>query len=260
MDSQVQPQLPALSAPVPEPGSVPLRRDTHERYAIARAAMFGRLEAAREAGYPHMTAGNAAKLDRLPSVAARIAYLSRDTVRAVTQLRSKVANKLNVIRDVSMFDFVRMERDPGQVRYLRDKISPASIEKMRKTLEAMGKTEPEIAAAIAALPTPQEIEEMIAALPVLPYLDLTKIAALDPDEQREIMSAVKSVSHTEHGPKFEIHSPLEAIAQLRKMSGLDEAEKHDVTGALTLEALVGASYAKPKQVEPDEVIKQEAAE
>jgi hypothetical protein len=231
MDSQVQPQLPALSATIPEPGSVPLRRDTHERYAIARAAMFGRLEAAREAGYPHMTAGNAAKLDRLPSVAARIAYLSRDTVRAVTQLRSKVAQKLNVIRDVSMFDFVRMEKDPSMVKHYTDTIFD----------------EAKRAAAIAALP-------------VLPYLDLTKIAALDPDEQREIMSAVKSVSHTEHGPKFEIHSPLEAIAQLRKMSGLDEAEKHDVTGALTLEALVGASYAKPKQVEPDEVIKQEAAE
>ena len=148
------------------------------------------------------------------------------------ELRAKVANKLNIIRDVSMFDFVRMEKDPGMVKHCTDTIMD----------------EAKRAAAIAALP-------------VLPYLDLTKIAALDPDEQREILSAVKSVTHTEHGPKFEIHSPLEAIAQLRKMSGLDEAEKHDVTGALTLEALVGASYAKPKQIEQEnDVSKQEAAE
>ena len=259
MDSQLA-LIPDAPRPANQPGSAPLRNTKHERFAVARAAMFGLLESAREAGYEHMTAGNAAKIDRMPLVRERIKFLAGDTAKAVQELRAKVANKLNVIRDVSMFDFVRMERDPGQVRYLRDKISPASIAKIRATLDGMGKSKKEIEAAIAALPTAEEIEAMIAALPVLPYLDLSKIAALDPDEQREIMSAVKSVSHTEHGPKFEIHSPLEAIAQLRKMSGLDEAEKHDVTGALTLEALVGASYAKPKQVEQDDVSKQEAAE
>ena len=43
--------------------------------------------------------------------------------------------------------------------------------------------------------------------------------------------------------RIEIHSPLDAIAQLRKLTGMDEAEKSNVQVGLTLEALVGASYA-----------------
>ena len=147
------------------------------------------------------------------------------------ELRAKVANKLNIIRDVSMFDFVRMEKDPGMVKHCTNTIMD----------------EAKRAAAIAALP-------------VLPYLDLTKIAALDPDEQREILSAVKSVTHTEHGPKFEIHSPLEAIAQLRKMSGLDEPDKSDVsmTAMGMIKVITGIARAPDEPV--GEIIKQEAAE
>lgn len=218
-----------------EPGDAPLRNTKHELFAVARAAMFGLLEAARYAGYDHMTAGNAAKIDRMPLVLARVKFLAGDTIAAVKILRTKVSQKLNVVADVSLRDFIRMERDPGMVKHYTDTIFDE-----------------------------QKRAAAIAALPVLPYLDLTSIATLAPDEQREILSAVKSISYTEHGPKFELHSPLDAIAQLRKMSGLDEVEKHELTGALTLEALVGASYGKPaeepKQIEQNDVSKQEVGE
>lgn len=234
----------------PKPGSAPLRNVKHERFAVARAAMFGFLEAAREAGYESMTAANAAKIDRMPSVRERITFLAGDTAKAVQQLRAKVTTKLNVIRDVSMADFIRMERDPGMVAHLRDRNSPSTIAKLRKTMLALEKSADEIDAAIAALPTDAEIEAAIANLPVLPWPDFTRIATLAPDEQREILSAVKSVAITEQGPRFEIHSPLEAIAQLRKLTGLDAAEKVNVSGGLTLEALVGASYTKPALEKP----------
>src|SRR5882757_2676137 len=94
-------QLPPQAEPVaPEaPGSSPLRNIKHERFAIARAAMFGLLEAAREAGYPDMTAGNAAKIDRMPKVRDRIRFLSGDTPKIVQAVRAKVATTLNLIRD-----------------------------------------------------------------------------------------------------------------------------------------------------------------
>lgn len=198
MDSELQP------SPQIEPGSVPLRNTKHERFAVARAAMFGLLESAREAGYPDMTAGNAAKIDRMPLVRDRIRYLSGDTVEVVRQLRTKVSGKLHLIRDASMGDFIRMERDPGAVALIKGMEIPEN-EKLSR----------------------------IAALPVLPYLDLTRIAQLAPDEQREVLSVVKSVSYTENGPKFELYSPLDALSQLRALNGLDEpnkvAMKHDVT-------------------------------
>ena len=181
-----------------------MRNTRHERFAVARAAMFGLLESAREAGYPDMTAGNAAKIDRMKLVKDRVRYLSGDTVLVVRELRTKVAGKLHLIRDASMGDFIRMERDPSAVAHI----------------EALG------------IPENEKLSR-IAALPVLPFLDMTRIAQLAPNEQREVLSVVKSVSYTENGPKFELHSPLDALSQLRALNGLDEpnkvAMKHDVT-------------------------------
>ena len=65
-------QLPAIVPDPVIPGSQPLRNPKHERYARRRSLLMPRLEAARAAGYEDMTAGNAAKLDRKPSIAARI--------------------------------------------------------------------------------------------------------------------------------------------------------------------------------------------
>jgi hypothetical protein len=253
MDSQLALIAPAAQADKPAPatpGSAPLRNTFHERFALARASLFGLLEAAREAGYEKMTAGNAAKIDRRADVRNRIRYLAGDTAAQVQQLRAKVATKLNVIRDVSMHDFIRMEKDPCAIKYLREQTGPKAEAVLRAKLRDQEKSAAEIAAAIAAMPTQAEIEAAIERLPVLPFLDLTRVAELAPAEQREILSAVKSVSPTEHGPKVELHSPLDAIAQLRKMSGLDQPDKLDLGGKLTLEALVMASMVKPLANEP----------
>ena len=225
MDSQAQPQLPALVVRS-EAGAMPLKNAKYERFAVLRAAMFGRVEAGREAGLTD-NRENLNKIERKPNVSARIAYLCRDTASAVKAIRDKVTQKLNVVADVSMADYIRMEKDPSAIREAEKLMDPAKR------------------------------QAAIDALPILPWLDLTRIASLAPEEQREILSAVKSVSYTEHGPKFEIHSPLDAIAQLRKMSGLDAAENLNIKGDLTLEALVRASYngteqrQEPKQVEHD---------
>jgi hypothetical protein len=190
-DSELQPSLPVLNVPDP-PGRFPLRNNRHERFAIARAAMFGLLEAAREAGYSDMTAGNAAKIDRMPKVRARVRYLARDIPAIVQATRDKVARKLNLISDASMADFIRLERDQTAI---------AAIEKM--------------------ISNPEDRKKAIDALPVLPYLDMTRVATLTPDEQREVLSVVKSISYTDNGPRFELYSPLEAAAQLRALHGLD---------------------------------------
>jgi hypothetical protein len=190
-DSELQPSLSAMNIPDP-PGRFPLRKNRHERFAIARAAMFGLLEAAREAGYSDMTAGNAAKIDRMPKVRARVRYLARDIPAIVQATRDKVARKLNLISDASMADFIRLERDQTAI---------AVIEK--------------------TVADPEDRKKAIATLPVLPYLDMTRVATLTPDEQREVLSVVKSISYTDNGPRFELYSPLEATAQLRALNGLD---------------------------------------
>lgn len=79
----------------------------------------------------------------------------------------------------------------------------------------------------------------------LPVLDLTRIRDLPDDERRELMAAVKSVRYTENGPTFELHPKLDALAQLRKINGVDEPEKQrlEVTGKdrgpLVLSQLLG---------------------
>lgn len=59
----------------------------------------------------------------------------------------------------------------------------------------------------------------------LPILDLRSLQKLPDEERRELMAAVKAVRYTENGPTFELHGKLEALAQIRKINGLDAPEK-----------------------------------
>ena len=231
MDSTAPTQLPTVAAPI-EPGSTPLKNVAYERFSVLRAAMFGRVEAGRESGMPHSRA-NLAKVERKKEVRQRIDYLAKDTAAAVQRLRAKIMQKLNIISDTSVGDFIRMEKDPEQVKHIS-----------------------------ATVMDPKAKKAQLDALPILPWLDLARIVELGPEDQREILSAIKSVSCTEHGPKLEFHSPLDAIAQLRKMTGLDAPENLNLSGNMTLEALVGASYNQhqAKQIEQQNTPTQEAAE
>lgn len=67
---------------------------------------------------------------------------------------------------------------------------------------------------------------------LIPILDLAALADMSQDERREIMAQIETFDHGKYGPKLKLVSPLDAIAQLRKMNGLDQPEKsqHEVTG------------------------------
>jgi hypothetical protein len=186
--------IPELEKPLP--GSQPLRNARHEVFARARAVLVPLLESARAAGYTEMTPGNAAKIDRTPSVRARIKFLSGNDEDQIRRKRENIERELGRIAYANMDDFIRVS--------------------------ARG----------------------------WPMLDLRRVKKLPDDERRELMAAVKGVRYTENGPAFELHAKLDAIAQLRKMNGLDAPERHEITGKgqgpLTLEALIGASYQLTK--------------
>lgn len=69
---------------------------------------------------------------------------------------------------------------------------------------------------------------------LIPVLDLSKLKfdELTEDQRHEVMAQVESVEHTKFGPKLKLISPLDAIAQLRQLNGLDEERisKHELTG------------------------------
>jgi len=58
-----------------------------------------------------------------------------------------------------------------------------------------------------------------------PHLDLTGIKSLSEEDRRSRMAAVKSVSYTEHGPKFELHDKCGALRDLKKHLGGDAPTK-----------------------------------
>jgi hypothetical protein len=62
-----------------------------------------------------------------------------------------------------------------------------------------------------------------------PVLDLKRLKELPDIERRELLAAVKTVRYTDNGPTFELHPKLDAVAQLRKINGLDVPEKLTLT-------------------------------
>ena len=71
-----------LSLPT-NPGALPLRKAKQEAFSRNRAIGMPALAAARAAGYPDITAGNAARLDRNRLIRARIAELTRQDVEII---------------------------------------------------------------------------------------------------------------------------------------------------------------------------------
>lgn len=81
----------------------------HERYAFERALLVPRLQAARAAGYENMTAGNAAKLDRKPKIAARIAELRGDDVEMLRAKRAKIEERLSKSAYGDILDLAKID-------------------------------------------------------------------------------------------------------------------------------------------------------
>ena len=55
---------------------------------------------------------------------------------------------------------------------------------------------------------------------IVPVLDLKRIHALPEEQRRAALAAVKTIRYTEHGPTFELHGKLDALAQVRDMWGM----------------------------------------
>jgi len=103
----VSPPVPASHhPPASDAGRNPLRNYRHELFAQARAICLPLIEAARTAGYDGMTPGNAAKIDRMPKVRARIKYLIGNTEDAVRAKREAIERELQCVMLANMDDFV----------------------------------------------------------------------------------------------------------------------------------------------------------
>ena len=60
---------------------------------------------------------------------------------------------------------------------------------------------------------------------IVPVLDLKRINALPEEQRRAALAAVKTIRYTEHGPTFELHGKLDALAQVRDMWGMKAPAK-----------------------------------
>lgn len=106
-----------VPAPIPtNPGAFPLRKAKHESFARNRALGMPPLAAARAAGYPIMTAGNAAKLDRNLLIRARISELTRqdaEIVKAKAEAISQFYMSVLVHDPADIWEKVEITRKDG---------------------------------------------------------------------------------------------------------------------------------------------------
>jgi hypothetical protein len=134
---------PALQhAPATDAGRNPLRNYRHELFAQARAICLPLIEAARTAGYDGMTPGNAAKIDRMPKVRARIKYLIGNTEDAVRAKREAIERELQCVMLANMDDFVGYEvNETGTTRPILDLARIAALPEVeRRQIMAAVKT------------------------------------------------------------------------------------------------------------------------
>jgi hypothetical protein len=92
--------------------NMPLRNERHERFARLRAVLTPKLQAAREAGFETMAAGNVARLDRHPDIRARVAALSKIDEEIVRMKRERIEARLmkameaDILRDFALVETV----------------------------------------------------------------------------------------------------------------------------------------------------------
>jgi hypothetical protein len=91
--------------------ALPMRNEKHERFARLRAILTPKLQAAREAGFEHMTAGNAAKLDRRPDIRARVANLTAMDEEIIRMKRERIEARLRQVMETDLLrDFAIVEK------------------------------------------------------------------------------------------------------------------------------------------------------
>jgi hypothetical protein len=86
------------------------RNERHERFARLRAILTPKLQAARDAGFETMAAGNVARLDRHPDIRARVAALSKMDEEIVRMKRERIEVRLmkameaDILRDFALVE------------------------------------------------------------------------------------------------------------------------------------------------------------
>ncbi len=179
------------------PGSAPLRRPSHERYARARSMLRPKIEAYRYAfEHPerddeapmtvHALRGNASKVERRKDVQARIAWLTRQDEDVLAAKRRRLEEFLWEIHEANYADFwttrTAFERDEdGEI-----------------LLDSEGK--------------PRERT----------FQDIRMFGELPVEHQR----LIESLKYTEKGrPILATYSKLEANKELRKLLGVNVADE-----------------------------------
>jgi hypothetical protein len=93
----------------------PLRNPRHELFARARALLVSPQQAAREAGYPDMTASNAARLDRRKDIQARVAQLSALDDELVRWKRARIEARLELAAFGNILHFAIVDEETGEL-------------------------------------------------------------------------------------------------------------------------------------------------
>lgn len=125
---------PAAAPPavaVSEPGSRPLRRPAHERYARARSILCPKIEAYATAfGHIlselspeqyHCVRGNASKLERSRKILDRIAWLQRQGEALLAEKRARIERELSLMAFANFAElYETVDEDGERVQRLKD--------------------------------------------------------------------------------------------------------------------------------------------
>lgn len=176
------------------PGSRPLRRPAHERFARARSMLLPLVEAYRQAGLGgenYVTdRGNGAKLDRRKDVRERVAYLTAQPEEVLKRKRERLEAFLWSAHETNYAEFF----ETIEVPIFEDEIGEDG--KPTGKMIDSGRT--------------RRVDRM------------RHFADLSEDQQRMI----ESLKWTEKGsPILQVYSRMQANIELRKLLGLGATER-----------------------------------
>lgn len=185
----------------PPAGSVPLNNFAHELYARERALAQPITHAAERAGLGKRS-GAGSKIEALPEVQERIAWLAREDDEILREKRRRIEERQWLIHDADIAQFYTVEEVP--------ELTPELGEDGKPKLDANGKP-----ILVPALDKKNK--------PVVHKRQRPRVFEDLPPEHR---LCVKSLTYTEKGkPNLVLYDKGDASKALRQMLGLDAPTK-----------------------------------